>query len=316
MTRIAVLDDYQGVALDYADWGPVKGKAEVTVFTDNLADPGAVVERLRPFEIVCLMRERTPLTRAIIEQLGALKLIITTGARNASIDMAAAKDHGITVCHTGYTSHGAMEMTWALIMAAARQVPAEYVSLQTGGWQRYVGLDLKGATLGIIGLGKIGQHMARIAKAFEMNVIAWSQNLTEETAAAAGVKRVEKAELLRQSDFVTLHLVLSARSRGIIGAAEIALMKPTAWLVNTSRGPLIDEAAMIAAVEGKMIAGAALDVFDIEPLPKDHKLRTMDRVMASPHVGFVTQDTYRVFYGDTVENILAWMDGKPVRVLG
>jgi phosphoglycerate dehydrogenase-like enzyme len=316
MTRIAVLDDYQGVALDYADWGPVKAKAEVTVFTDNIADPAAVVERLRPFDVICVMRERTPLTRAIIEQLGALKLIITTGARNASIDMAAAKDRGITVCHTGYASHGAMEMTWALILAAARQVPAEYASFQSGSWQRHVGLDLKGATLGVIGLGKIGQAIARIGKAFEMNVIAWSQNLTEETAAAAGVKRVEKAELLQQSDFVTLHLVLSARSRGIIGAADIALMKPTAWLVNTSRGPLIDEAAMIAALEGKKIAGAALDVYDIEPLPKDHPLRKMDCVMASPHVGFVTQGTYRIFYGDIVENILAWMDGKPVRVLG
>jgi phosphoglycerate dehydrogenase-like enzyme len=316
MTRIAVLDDYQGVALDYADWTPVKAKAEVTVFTDNIADPAAVVERLRPFEVICAMRERTPLTRAIIEQLPGLKLIITTGARNASIDMAAAKERGITVCHTGYTSHGAMEMTWALIMAAARQVPAEYASLQTGGWQRHVGLDLKGATLGVIGLGKIGQSIARIGKAFEMNVIAWSQNLTEATAAAAGVKRVEKADLLQQSDFVTLHLVLSPRSRGIIGAADIALMKPTAWLVNTSRGPLIDEAAMLAALEGKKIAGAALDVFDVEPLPKEHPLRTIDRVMASPHVGFVTQDTYRIFYGDTVENILAWMDGSPVRVLG
>jgi phosphoglycerate dehydrogenase-like enzyme len=316
MTRIAVLDDYQSVALDYADWGPVKAKAEVTVFTDNLADPAAVVERLRPFDIVCAMRERTPLTRAILEQLPALKLIVTTGARNASIDMAAVKDRGITICHTGYNSSGAMEMTWALIMAAARQVPAEYASFQAGGWQRHVGLDLKGATLGIIGLGKIGQSIARIGKAFEMNVIAWSQNLTAETAEAASVTKVEKADLLRQSDFVTLHLVLSPRSRGIIGAAEIALMKPTAWLVNTSRGPLIDEAAMIAALEAKAIAGAALDVFDIEPLPKDHKLRTMDRVMASPHVGFVTQDTYRIFYGDTVENILAWMDGKPIRVLG
>jgi phosphoglycerate dehydrogenase-like enzyme len=316
MTKIAVLDDYQGVALTTADWSAVKAKADVTVFRDNLADPDAVIARLRPFDVLCVMRERTPLPRAILEQLPALKLIITTGARNASIDMAAAKERGIVVCHTGYHSHGAMEQTWALLLAAARAVPAEYASFRAGGWQTQVGIDLKGATLGVIGLGKIGQAIARIGKAFEMNVIAWSQNLTAETAAAHGVTKVEKADLLRQSDFVTLHLVLSARTRGIIGAAELALMKPTAWLVNTSRGPLVDEAAMIAALRDKQIAGAALDVFDIEPLPADSPLRSLDNVIASPHVGFVTQDTYRTFYQDTASGILAWLDGAPVRILG
>jgi phosphoglycerate dehydrogenase-like enzyme len=316
MVRVAVLDDYQSAALHFADWDPVKTRAEVTVFHDNLSDPEAVVERLRPFDIVCLMRERTPLTRAILEQLPQLKLICSTGARNASIDLAAAKERGITVSFTGYTSHGAMEVTWALILAAARYVPAEYAAVQAGGWQGHVGIDLKGSTLGLIGLGQIGKAIARVALAFEMKVIAWSQNLTDETATAAGVRRVDKATLLKESDFVSLHLVLSSRSRGIVGAADLAQMKPSAWLVNTSRGPLVDEAAMIDALNRRVIAGAALDVYDTEPLPKDHPLRTMDRVVALPHVGFVTQDTYAIFFKDTVANILGWMDGKPLRVAG
>lgn len=315
MVRIAVLDDYQGVAFEYADWGAVKARAEVTVFRDNLADPAAVVDRLRPFDVVCVMRERTPLTRAILEQLDHLKLICSTGTRNASIDLAAAKDRGITVCNSGYTSHGAMEMTWALLLAAARQVPKEVAAFQGGRWQEHVGDDLKGRTLGIIGLGRIGAAIARVAHAFEMEVIAWSQNLTEATAAAAGVRRVEKSALLQQADFVTLHLILSARSRGIIGAADLALMKPTAWLVNTSRGPLVDEPALIDALERGSIAGAALDVFDTEPLPAEHPLRKLDRVLATPHVGFVTKETYGIFYRDTVENILAWLDGAPIRVV-
>jgi len=315
MVRIAVLDDYQGVAFEYADWGAVKARAEVTVFRDNLADPAAVVDRLRPFDVVCVMRERTPLTRAILEQLDHLKLICSTGTRNASIDLAAAKDRGITVCNSGYTSHGAMEMTWALLLAAARQVPKEVAAFQGGRWQEHVGDDLKGRTLGIIGLGRIGAAIARVAHAFEMEVIAWSQNLTEATAAAAGVRRVEKDALLQQADFVTLHLVLSARSRGIIGAADLALMKPTAWLVNTSRGPLVDELALIDALERGSIGGAALDVFDTEPLPAEHPLRKLDRVLATPHVGFVTKETYGIFYRDTVENILAWLDGAPIRVV-
>ena len=314
--RIAVLDDFQGVALEYADWGAVRSKAEVVVFRDTLADPDAVVARLKPFDVLCVMRERTPLPRAILEQLPQLKLIVTTGARNASIDMAAAKERGIAVCYTGYRSHGAMEQTWALLLGAARHVPAEFGSLRSGGWQRHVGKDMRGSTLGVIGLGKIGQSIARIGKAFEMNVVAWSQNLTEAAAAEHGVTRVEKDELLRISDFVTLHVVLSARTKGMIGAAELALMKPEAWLVNTSRGPLVDEAAMIEAVRAKRIAGVALDVFDVEPLPADHPLRTLPGVIASPHVGFVTEDTYRTFYTDTVADILAWMDGAPVRVLG
>lgn len=314
--RIAVLDDYQGTALACADWAAVQGRAPVTVFQDNLADPNAVVARLLPFTIVCVMRERTPLTRAVLERLPNLRLICSTGARNASIDMACAKERGITVCHTGYSSHGAMELTWALILAAARYIPEECASLRADGWQRRVGKDLKGSTLGIIGLGKIGASIARVARAFEMEVIAWSQNLTAEAATAGGARLVDKATLLAQSDFVTLHLVLSARSKSIIGAAELGLMKPDAWLVNTSRGPLVDEAALVAALEQGQIAGAALDVFDIEPLPPGHSLRTLPNVVASPHIGFVTQTTYGIFYRDTVANILAWLDGAPIRVMG
>ncbi len=315
MTKIAVLDDYQGVALGYADWSAVQARADVTVFRDNLAEPDALVRRLLPFDAVCVMRERTPLPAAILQRLPNLRFISSTGARNASIDLAAAKAQGIAVSSTGYTSHGAMELTWALLHAAARHIPAETTSFRHGGWQVGVGGDLKGSTLGIMGLGKIGRAMARVAVAFEMEVIAWSQNLTAEVAQQAGARLVDKATLLQVSDYLTLHLVLSQRSRGILGAADLAQMKPTAWLVNTSRGPLVDEAALVDVLERRAIAGAALDVFDVEPLPSGHKLRTLPNVVASPHIGFVTTRTYAIFFTDTVENLLAWMDGAPIRVL-
>ena len=315
MTKIAVLDDYQGVALQSADWSAVQARAEVTVFRDNLVDPDAVVQRLLPFDAVCVMRERTPLPRSVIERLPNLKFIASTGARNAALDLAALKERGIPASATGYSSHGAMEMTWALIHAATRHIPAENRSFRAGGWQVGVGMDLKGHTLGIMGLGKIGQGVARVARAFEMDVIAWSQNLTAATAKAAGVRLVDKATLLREADLLTLHLVLSDRSRGIVGAAELAQMKPTAWLINTSRGPLVDEEALLDALERRVIAGAALDVFAEEPLPADHRLRQLDNVVAAPHVGFVTADTYAIFFTDTVENLLAWMDGAPIRVM-
>ena len=314
--RIAVLDDYQGVALTSADWSAVQARAEVTVFNDHLDDPDAVAARLLPFDVACVMRERTPLTRAILERLDRLRLVCSTAPRNASIDLAAAHELGVVVCHSGYSSHGAMELTWALILAAARRLPEERASLRAGGWQRHVGGDLRGRTLGVVGLGNIGRRIAKVAQAFEMDVVAWSQNLTSEAAEAAGARLLDKAALLAQSDFVTLHLVLGPRSRGVIGAAELARMKPGAWLVNTSRGPLVDEAALVAALERKAIAGAALDVFDTEPLPPGHPFRTLPNVLATPHVGFVTEATYRIFYGDTVGNILAWLDGAPIRVMG
>lgn len=313
--RVAVLDDYQGVARTMADWSVLDGRTEVTVFRDHLSDPDAVVARLAPFDVVCVMRERTPLTRAILARLDRLRLICSTAPRNASIDLDFAKSRGITVCATGYSSSGAAELTWALIHAALRHIPAEVASFRAGGWMVGVGKDLKDATLGLVGLGRIGAIMAGVAHAFGMNVIAWSQNLTDERAAEVGARRVDKATLFREADIVSLHLVLSDRSRGVVGADELAQMKPTAWLVNTSRGPLVDEAALIAALRAGRIAGAALDVYDVEPLPADHPLRTLERVVATPHVGFVTERTYRIFYGDTVANIAAWLDGAPIRVM-
>ena len=305
---IAILDDYQGVALSMADWSPLNGRAEVTDFRDHLRDPDAIVARLAPFEVVCVMRERTPLTRAILERLPRLRLICSTGAGNASIDLEAAHERGITVTHTGYTSHGAIELAWALILAAVRRIPQEVASFRSGGWQVAVGGDLAHHTLGLLGLGRIGSASARIAAAFGMKVTAWSPNLTPERADAAGARMVSKDELFAQADIVSVHLVLGKRSRGIVGAAELALMKPSAWLVNTSRGPLVDEDALVDALAQRRIAGAALDVFAEEPLPADHPLRTLPNVVGTSHVGFVTEDTYRIFYGDTVKNIVTWLD--------
>jgi phosphoglycerate dehydrogenase-like enzyme len=313
--KVAVLDDYQGVALQMADWSVLRGNAEVTVFRDHRSDPAAVVERLKPFGVVCAMRERTPLTRSILEQLPDLKLIVTTGMRNAAIDVTAAKERGITVCGTSSMPHGTPELTWALILAAVRHVPLECASTQKGQWQISVGGDLEGKTIGIVGLGRIGSRVAAVARAFGMNVIAWSQNLTRETAQQHGARLVGKEELFRSADIVTLHLILSRRTRGIIGAADLKLMKPSAYLINTSRGPLVDEAALLEALTSHAIAGAALDVFDAEPLPPSHPFRSLENVLATPHIGFVTIETYKIFYGETVEDIAAWLDGKPLRVI-
>lgn len=314
--NIAILDDYQGVALKFADWTRLQGKANLTVFRDHITDPTALAERLRPFQILCVMRERTPLPASILAELPNLKLIITTGRRNASIDLAAALRLGITVSHTGYTSHGANEMTWALILGLLRHIPAEATAFREGGWQTTIGGDLCGKTIGLLGLGKLGAASAKVAQAFGMRVLAWSQNLTPQAAAEHGAQWVDKATLLRESDIVSVHLVLSARTRGILGAAELSLMKPTAYLINTSRGPLVDEAALVHALQNRLIAGAALDVYDTEPLPLGHPLRRLDNVLATSHLGFVTEETYKVFYLDTVENIEAWLKGEPKRILG
>ena len=311
--KIAVLDDYQQVALECADWSAVKARATVDVFHDHLADSEALVARLLPYDVVCVMRERTPLTRAIIERLPQLKLICSTGKRNASIDLAAAAERGIAVATTSYTSTPTIEYAWALILASVRHIATENASLRDGGWQVTLGDDLAEKTLGIIGLGSVGSQVARIGVAFGMHVVAWSQNLTAAAAAAAGARLVSKEELLRESDIVSLHLVLSARTRGLIGAPELALMKPTARLINTSRGPIVEQAALIDALTHRHIAGAAVDVFDIEPLPKDHPYRRLDNLLATPHIGYVSRGLYRRFYGDTVMNILAWLDGQPAR---
>jgi phosphoglycerate dehydrogenase-like enzyme len=310
--QVAILDDYQGVALQSADWSLLKGQANITVFRDHLSDSTTLVERLKPFDVLCVMRERTPLTRAILEQLPNLKLIASTAMRNASIDLAAAKDRGITVCHTGYTSHGAIELTWGLILAILRHIPAEFASVQRGEWQISVGGDLEGKTMGLVGLGNIGAKIAKIAHAFGMNILAWSQNLTREAAEKHGALLVSKEELFSGSDIVTIHLVLSPRTKGIVGKTEIGLMKPTAYLVNTSRGPVVDENALIEALKKQSIAGAALDVYDIEPLPASHPFRSLDRLLVTPHIGFVTNETYKIFYRDTVANIAGWLAGRPV----
>jgi phosphoglycerate dehydrogenase-like enzyme len=313
LVKIAVLDDYQNVALSMADWSVLDGRASVTVFNDHLADPDAVVARLEPFDVVCVMRERTPMTRAVILRLPRLRLIASTAPRNASIDLEAAGERGIKVVPTGYFSSPTIELTWALILASARSLVAEAASLRAGGWQHHVGDDLTGKTLGVLGLGNIGGAVAKIGTAFGMKVIAWSQNLTAERAAAAAAALVTKEDLFRQADFLTIHLVLSDRTRGLIGAKELALMKPTARLVNTSRGPIVVEADLIATLRNGKIAGAALDVFDQEPLPPDHPYRSLPNLLATPHIGYVSHDLYTRFYQDTVDNIRQWLDrqGRP-----
>jgi phosphoglycerate dehydrogenase-like enzyme len=308
MVKIAVLDDYQGAALKLADWTAVARRAHIDVFNDHLADADAVVKRLLPYDIVCVMRERTPLRREIIERLPNLKMIASTAPRNASIDMQAAADHNVTVLHTGYFSSPTVELTWALILAGARHITSEAAAVRGGGWQQRLGDDMAHKTLGIVGLGGIGSKVAKVGMAFGMNLIAWSQNLTAEKAAAAGATLVSKEELLRQADVVSIHLVLSERTKGLIGASELALMKPTARLVNTSRGPIVQEAALIQALASHRIAGAAIDVYDTEPLPLDHPYRNMPNLLATPHIGYVSRGLYERFYRDTVSNIIAWLD--------
>jgi phosphoglycerate dehydrogenase-like enzyme len=308
MMKIAILDDYQNVALQMADWTAISKRAEVTVFNDHLSDPDAVVRRLEPFDVVCVMRERTPLRRDAIARLPNLKLIASTAPRNAGIDVEAAKEHGIAIATTGYRSTPTIEMTWALILASTRNVVDESVAFRNGGWQQGVGEELEGKTLGVLGLGNVGGPVARIGSAFGMNVIAWSQNMTAEVAQRAGAEFVSKEQLFERSDILTIHLVLSDRSRGLVGASLLNSMKPTARLVNTSRGPLVDEGALIDVLERRRIAGAALDVFDQEPLSKDHPFRRLPNLIATPHVGYVARGLYETFYGDTVKNIAKWLD--------
>jgi phosphoglycerate dehydrogenase-like enzyme len=305
--EIAVLDDYQKVAMLYADWSVIQQKAKVTIFNDHLDDEQQLIDRLQSFQVICIMRERTPLKRSLLSSLPNLKLIVSTGRVNASLDLEACKELGIEVKMTGYVDSGAPELTWALLMAIARHLPTENNNVRKSGWQTTVGVDLKNKTLGIVGLGRIGTKVARYARAFDMQVIAWSEHLTKEKAEAAGATWVSKEDLFQQADFVSVHLVLSNRSRNTIGATELALMKPTAYLINTSRGPIVNEAELIEVLSNRRIAGAALDVYDSEPLPNDHPFRKLDNVLATPHIGYVTEDTYRVFYNDTVRVIEEWL---------
>jgi phosphoglycerate dehydrogenase-like enzyme len=305
--RVAILDDYQNVALSMADWSDVAARAEINVFTDHLADQDGVVERLAPFEVVCVMRERTPLPRTIIERLPRLRMIASTGPFNASIDVAAAEEHGIYVSTTGGYVESTVELTWALILTAARRIVDESLSVRAGGWQTSVGRQLGRTTLGVLGLGRIGARVARVGTAFGMDVIAWSTNLTPQAAEQAGVAYVSKDELFSRADVLTIHLVLSERSRGLVGAAELGLMKPTALLVNTSRGPIVDESALVDALRSQRLGGAGLDVFDTEPLPAGHPLRSLDNVVATPHIGYVAEQVYRTFYGEAAGKIGRWL---------
>jgi len=306
--KVAILDDYQNVALKLADWSAVAQKTDIIVFNDHVSDPSAVVERLLPFDVVCVMRERTPLPREIIQRLPQLKLIASTGSRNASIDEAAAREHAITVSASRYWPTPTIEMTWALILASMRHIAQENTAIRAGGWQSSIGEDLHGKTLGVIGLGNIGREVARIGRAFGMNIIAWSQNMTAEIAAAAGATLVSKDALFRQADVITIHLVQSRRTRGLVGAVELALMKPTARLINTSRGPIVDDASLIKVLQSRSIAGAAIDVFDREPLPAQHPFRTLPNVLATPHIGYVTENLYRAFYEDLAASVTIWLD--------
>lgn len=316
LLRIAVLDDWQSVASGVVDWTVLDPIGEVSFLHEFPADTASMVARLESFEVICVMRERTLLNEALLSQLPRLKLLVTGGMRNVAIDLPAAARLGIQVCGTDSYKNAAPEVTWALIMGVTRNLLSEANSLRNGGWQIGLGGDLYGKTLGILGLGSIGKWVAKYAQAFGMRVIAWSENLTAERAAESGVTYVSKQELFEQSDVLSVHLVLSDRSRGIVDAQALSWMKPSAYLINTARGPIIDQAALISVLQQRRIAGAALDVYEPEPLPADHPFRYLDNVLATPHIGYVTENNYRTFFSQMIEDIQAWHDGTPIRVLG
>jgi phosphoglycerate dehydrogenase-like enzyme len=313
--RVAVLDDYQSVARRYGDWSGLESRADVTVFHDTQADLDALVKRLAPFDIIATMRERTPFSRGLVERLPRLKLLATTGMHNRSFDLAALHERGVFVSGTPSTYNTTTELTWCLLLALARRLVAENRSMHQGGWQTSIGLGLRHHVLGLVGLGKIGAEVAGVARQFGMPVIAWSRNLTQERCAAFGATLVDKATLFATADFISVHMVLSEQTRRLVGAADIARMKRTAYLVNTSRGALVDEAALLDALESGAIAGAGLDTFEQEPLPPHHRLRHLENALLTPHLGYVTDDAYRTYFSHTVENILAFLDGTPLRPL-
>jgi phosphoglycerate dehydrogenase-like enzyme len=316
MVRAAILDDYQNVAMAFADWSPIAKDVEIKVFNKPFGSQDEAIKALQGFAVVVGMRERTPFPREVVEALPDLKLLITTGARNNSFDIKACAERGVTVCGTGAAGSPTTGIAFGLMLELTRRIGFENARLKAGApWQTTIGRDLEGLTLGILGLGKLGQRSAAVGKAFGMKTITWSQNLTEEKAKAAGADYVSKDDLFRNADFVTIHLVLSERSRDLVGAKELGLMKKSAYLINTSRGPIVDEKALIAVLQSKSIAGAGLDVFDIEPLPLDHPFRKMDNVVITPHLGYVSEQNYRKYFPDIVEDIRAWLDGKPVRVI-
>ena len=313
--RIAVLDDWEGVAADLVDWRAALPEAAVSIFTDHLSDPDELTLRLRPFDIVMLMRERTAMPANVLRALSRLRLIVTTGMRNHALDIDAAREHGVLVCGTQGLQWAAPELTWALILALARQIPRADTSMHSGRWEPTVGTDLHGSTLGLVGLGRLGGQVATVGRAFGMELVAWSPHLTEERAATHGARLVAKQELFSSADVVSVHMILVDATRGLVGAAEIDAMKPTAFLVNTSRGPLVNQQALIRALTEGRIAGAGLDVYDEEPLPAGHELRSTPRLVMTPHLGYVTRDTFTAFYRDAVQDIRAYLDGDPIRVI-
>lgn len=314
--KIAVLDDYQGVAKQFADWSALEAAHDVEIFRTHIAGGrDSVIAALADFDVIAAMRERTVFDKATLAGLDKLKFMVTTGMRNSSIDMDYLKERGIPCSGTGGRTQTTPELAWGLILAVARNIPLEDNNMRTGQWQQTIGLDMEEKTLGIVGLGRLGREMARIGQAFKMNVIAWSQNLTEASAAESGVRRVDKAQLFAEADVVTVHYKHSERSTGLIGAADFSAMKPTGIFVNTSRAAIIDMTALIETLQAGRIAGAGLDVYDDEPVPADHPIRSCPRTVLTPHLGYVSQDTYRVFYGQTVEAIEAWLAGVPVRVI-
>ncbi len=315
MTKVAVLDDYQEVALQMADWKSLPSETEVVVFKNHLSDENDISKRLEEFEIVSAMRERTPFPKRLLEKLPNLRLLVTTGMRNASIDTSAASELGITVCGTEGLGYPTAELTWGLIVSLARKISEENSSSRSGSWQTTLGIGLNGKTLGILGLGKLGSQVARIGNAFGMDIIAWSQNLTEKRAIENGVTLATFDDLMKNSDFLSIHTVLSERTRGLIGEKELNFMKPTAFLINTSRGPIVDEEALVQALREGVIAGAGLDVFDTEPLPCQHPFLTLPNTLITPHVGYVTVEGYEIFYRQTVECISQFLNGTPVRIL-
>jgi len=314
VTRVAILDDYQNAALTAADWTTLRD-CQVTVFDAHIADPDAVSAAMQPFQVIVAMRERTPFPASLIDRLPNLKLLVSAGMRNLAINMDAARRNGVLVCGTDMLPYPAYEHAWGLILALTKQISKEDRVMKTGGWQQGYGIGLFGKTLGVVGLGKLGGQLARVGLAFNMKVIAWSENLTDQRAAEVGVTRVDKQELFRTSDVISIHQVLSERTRSLVGADELALMKQSAYLINTSRGPIVDEAALLAVLQAGSIAGAGLDVFDVEPLPVDHALRSLDNVVLTGHTGFVVRELHQLVYGQAVENIEGWLRDAPLRVL-
>lgn len=313
MLRMAILDDYQGAAPGLADWHRIADRVEIVSLREHHAAPQHLVAALRDFDILFAMRERSTLNAAVIEGLPRLKLIVTAGPLNAAIDVKVARERGIVVSGTGFNSRSTVELTWALILNVFRNIQAEVESVRSGGWQVGLGADLRGKTIGIVGLGNTGQQVARVAQAFGMSVIAWSQNMTPQSAAQHGATMVEKSALFRSADVVTVHLRLSDRTRGLIGVAELGSMKPTAYLINTSRGPIVDEDALGDALRHGTIAGAGVDVFSVEPLPQNHPFRSLPNMIATPHIGYVSSDLYGIFYRHAIEDVEAWLDGRPIR---